>query len=160
MKEFDITLHVDELQPADLSAGERELIERAVAATLSANAKYSNFRVGAAVRLADGRIIIGANQENASFPLSLCAERTAIFAAQANFPEQPIVAIAICARNADGLTREPVPPCGSCRQVMTEMEDRYKNRMEVLLYGTEKILRLSSAADLLPLCFVDANMHG
>ncbi|MCD8282132.1 MAG: cytidine deaminase [Prevotella sp.] len=160
MKEFDITLHVEQPLLSELTADERELIDNAVRATKNANAKYSGFCVGAAIRLADGRIVIGANQENASFPLSLCAERTAIFAAQAASPEQSVTTIAICARNAEGLLREPVTPCGSCRQVMVEMEDRYSNRLKVLLYGTEKIYRLSSARDLLPLCFVDANMHG
>ncbi len=159
MKAFTIELHAEELQLRDLDSGERELVDKAVAATGNANARYSRFRVGAAIRLSDGRIITGANQENASFPLSLCAERTAIFAAQAAYPELSIDAIAICARNDDGLLREPVPPCGSCRQVMVEMEDRYKNRMEVLLCGTEKIYRLRSAQDLLPLCFFDSNMR-
>ncbi len=159
MKEFTIELKAEELQPIDLAPAERELIDRALEATENANAKYSKFRVGAAIRLSDGRIITGANQENASFPLSLCAERTAIFTAQANFPQLPITAIAICARNDNGFLSVPVPPCGSCRQVMVEMEDRYKNKMEVLLYGTEKILRIHSAQDLMPLCFVEANMH-
>ncbi len=159
MKKFKIEANVEELQPEELPADERELAEAAIEAACNANAKYSKFCVGAAIRLGDGRIIKGANQENALFPLSLCAERTAIFAAQANCPELPITHIAICAKNAGGLLRNPVPPCGSCRQVMAEMEDRYHNRMKVILYGSEKVYRLGSAQDLLPLCFADANMN-
>ncbi len=158
MKELKIQVCVQELTIDELPADERELVNNAVAATQNANAKYSHFSVGAAIRLSSGEIIIGANQENASFPLSLCAERTAIFAAQANHPEKAITQIAICAKNADGLVCQPVPPCGSCRQVMVEMEERYGNEMTVLLYGSDKILRLPSAKALLPLCFVEANM--
>lgn len=159
MKELNISVCVEELTLSELPSEQQELVCKAREATNNSNAPYSNFNVGAAIRLGDGRIVIGANQENAAFPLSLCAERTAIFAAQAQFPEQPITQIAITAKNADGFLLEPVSPCGSCRQVMTEMEDRYKNNMVVLLVGAEKIYRLKSAKDLLPLCFVDADMR-
>ncbi len=159
MKELNISVCVEELTLSELPADQQELVGKAREATSHSNAPYSNFNVGAAIRLGDGRIVIGANQENAAFPLSLCAERTAIFAAQAQFPEQPITQIAITAKNADGFLSSPVSPCGSCRQVMTEMEDRYKNSMVVLLVGAEKIYRLKSAKDLLPLCFVDADMR-
>ena len=128
-------------------------------ATQNSYAKYSRFYVGAALRLQDGRIVKGANQENAAFPSGLCAERTAIFAAQANDPEQPIVALAIAARNDHGFTREPVTPCGSCRQVMLEIEDRYQSPVKILLYGTRGIYVLKSTKDLMPLCFVDENMR-
>lgn len=159
MKELNINVCVEELTLSELPAEQQELVCKAREATNNSNAPYSNFNVGAAIRLGDGRIVIGANQENAAFPLSLCAERTAIFAAQAQFPKQPITQIAITAKNADGFLLEPVSPCGSCRQVMTEMEDRYKINMVVLLVGAEKIYRLKSAKDLLPLCFVDADMR-
>ena len=128
-------------------------------ATQNSYAKYSRFYVGAALRLQDGRIVKGANQENAAFPSGLCAERTAIFAAQANDPEQPIIALAIAARNDHGFTQEPVTPCGSCRQVMLEIEDRYQSPVKILLYGTRGIYVLKSTKDLMPLCFVDENMR-
>ncbi len=159
MKKNTVEIVYDELTFDELPADQRELVDRAMAATDNSNAKYSGFHVGAAIRLADGRVIIGANQENAAFSLCICAERSAIFAAQANYPDQSINAIAIAARNADGFVPSPVTPCGSCRQVMVEMEDRYKNNMTVLLCGKDKVFRLKSAKDLLPLGFVDDNMR-
>ncbi len=158
MKDFNIEVHVEELRLDELPHDEQELVSTAIDATRRSNAKYSHFCVGAALRLANGMIIEGANQENASFPLSMCAERTAIFTAQVNYPDQPITHLAIAARNAEGLSSAPIPPCGACRQVMVEMEDRYKNNMVVLLCGKETIYRLRSAQDLLPLCFLSSNM--
>lgn len=159
MTEKKIEINVEELSLEELPLDQKELVKAAYDATSNSYAKYSQFNVGAAIRLGDGRIIKGANQENAAFPVCICAERTAIFAAQANYPEQPITQIAITAKNENGFMQEPVSPCGPCRQVMIEMEDRYKNNMTVLLCGTSKIYRLSSAKDLLPLCFVDADMR-
>ena len=100
----------------------------------------------------------GANQENAAFPSSLCAERTALFAAQANYPDQPVSTLAIVARNANGLLDEPVSPCGACRQVILGVEDRYKQPIRVLLYGKKGVYSLQSAKDLLPFSFVDDSM--
>lgn len=160
MKEHKIEITVEELSADELPAEELQLVSAAIQATDSSNAKYSHFNVGAAVRLANGVIIKGANQENASYGLTICAERTAIFAAQVSYPEQPITAIAICAKTCASESREPVSPCGSCRQVMTEMEDRYGNEMTVLLYSTSKVYRLKSARQLLPLGFADDDMKG
>lgn len=154
-----IEIGFEELDFSELPQEQMELVDRAMKATDNSNARYSQFNVGAAIRLADGQIVIGANQENAAFPLCLCAERTAIFAAQANHPDQAITQIAICARTKDGFTPSPVSPCGSCRQVMTEMEDRYGNAMTVLLCSRNKVYRLNTARDLLPLGFVDADMR-
>ncbi len=159
MKEKKIVVNVEELTLDELSHEEQELVLRAREATQASNAKYSNFCVGAALRLKNGRIIVGANQENASFPLSMCAERTAIFTAQVNYPTEPIVCIALCARNVEGFTPHPVSPCGACRQVMIEVEQRYSSKMTVIMSGTEKTYRLSSAQDLLPLCFVEEDMR-
>ena len=113
---------------------------------------------GAAIRLADGREMIGANQENAAFPVGLCAERSAIYAAQSQFPDQPIVAIAIAAKNAQGFMNDPISPCGSCRQVMIEMEQRYKRTIKIYLYGTKGTYVINSIKDLMPLSFVDESM--
>lgn len=115
--------------------------------------------MGAALLLENGEIMIGANQENAAFPSGLCAERTAIFAAQANHPELKITTLAIAARNENGLLKSPITPCGACRQVILEIEDRYKSPVRILLYGTEGVYIIKSVKDLLPLCFVDENMH-
>ncbi len=158
MKKVDIVVNVEELSFDELSKEEQELVEMARQATRESNAKFSNFCVGAALRLKNGKTIIGANQENASFPLSMCAERTAIFTAQVNYPEQPIECMALCARNVDGFMARPVSPCGACRQVMIEVERRYGEDMRIILSGTETTYRLKSARDLLPLCFVEDDM--
>lgn len=159
MQQYEIKFHYQHLQLDELSEDERHLVQTAIKATDNSYANYSHFRVGAALLLGDGSVVIGANQENAVFPLGLCAERTAIFAAQAQRPDQPILKLAIAARNADGLTRVPVSPCGSCRQVILEMEERYHQPIRILLYGTEGILAIDSVRDLLPLCFVDESMR-
>ena len=138
---------------------DRQLVEKAIGATQNSYAPYSNFHVGACLRLADGREVIGANQENAAFPSGLCAERSAVFAAQSMFPEEAITALAIAARNENGLTAQPVSPCGACRQVILEMEDRYKQDVRILLYGTEGVYVIPSVKSLLPLHFVDSNMR-
>ena len=158
MKEFDITIHVRCYTKEELSVEDSTLVDKAIAATQNSYANYSHFYVGAALRLADGRIFIGANQENAAFPSGLCAERTAIFAAQANAPEQPILTLAIVARNDHGLTSRPISPCGACRQVILEIEDRYQQPVRILLYGTDGIYEVQSVKDLLPFSFVDSCM--
>lgn len=158
MKEQKIEIKMQFAQFDELSADDRNLVGRAIEATKNSYANYSHFHVGAAVRLANGHIIIGANQENAAFPSGLCAERTAIFAAQANYPDQPIEALAIAASNDKGFQSKPVSPCGSCRQVILEIEDRYKKPVRILLYGTSGVYIINSIKDLLPLCFVDADM--
>lgn len=159
MKDIKLEINIQYCQVDELSGEDQELVKEAKEATRNSYAKYSHFCVGAAIRLQNGRIIKGANQENAAFPSSLCAERTAVFAAQANYPEQPITALAIAAKNEYGFTREPVTPCGSCRQVMLEIEDRYQQAVKIMLYGTNGVYVLKSVKDLMPLCFVDENMH-
>ena len=146
-------------QFGELTEEDQQLVTEAIAATRNSYTPYSHFNVGSALRLADGSIIIGANQENAAFPDGLCAERTAIFAAQAQHPEHHITAIAIAAKNVNGLMSEPITPCGSCRQVLLEIEDRYKQPVRILLYGTRGIYAIQSIKDLMPLSFVDENMH-
>lgn len=160
MKTIDIHIKIRFCQLDELSAEDQKLVQAAIKATDNSYSPYSNFRVGAAIRLADGSIVLGANQENAAFPSGLCAERTAIFAAQAQRPDQAILCLAIAARSAEGLLSEPVTPCGSCRQVMTEIEDRYKRPMRVLLYGTNGVYVMDSVKDLMPLSFVSENLHG
>lgn len=158
MKAIDIHIQMQFCALSELSDEDRRLVQTAIEATNNSYAPYSQFNVGAALRLADGTEVIGANQENAAFPSGLCAERSAIFAAQSQRPDQPIVALAIAAKNANGLLKEPVTPCGACRQVILEMEDRYQRPVRILLYGTEGVYVINSVKDLMPLSFVDANM--
>ncbi len=159
MEQIDINISIQSYQLDELSPQDQELVQSAIRATNNAYANYSRFYVGAALRLENGKIVIGANQENAAFPSGLCAERTAVFAAQANCPDSPIETLAIAGRNEKGVLPNPITPCGACRQVILEIEDRYKKPIIILLYGTQKIYCVRSVKDLLPLSFVDDNMR-
>jgi cytidine deaminase len=106
--------------------------------------------------LENGKTVIGCNQENAAFPAGLCAERTAIFAAGAQYPDVPVTMLAIAARNSKGeLTDEPISPCGTCRQVMIETETRFKHPIRILLYGKKCIYVLEGIKQLMPLSFTE-----
>lgn len=138
----------------ELTDTERHLVEAAIEATSRSYAPYSHFCVGAAVQLSNGTVIIGCNQENAAYPSGLCAERTALFAAGAQYPDQPIEMLAIAARNPEGeLTEEPTGPCGSCRQVIIESETRSRRKMRILLYGRRHTYVLDGISTLMPLSF-------
>jgi len=159
MKRLTLEINIDKYELDELTTSDQELVNAAKGATYNAYANYSRFYVGAAIRLGNGNIVIGANQENAAFPSGLCAERSAIFAAQSTLPDQPIVTLAVAARNVNGFLKEPITPCGACRQVVLEMEDRYKRPVRILLYGTNGVYCVNSVKDLLPLSFVDENMR-
>ena len=159
MEEIHLDIKIEQYAMEELSDSEQELVRSAIKATHNAYANYSRFYVGAALRLANGQIVIGANQENAAFPSGLCAERSAIFAAQSQQPEQPITTLAIAASNDEGLLKDLITPCGACRQVILEMEDRYKRPIRILLFGARAVYAVNSVKDLLPLSFVDANMR-
>jgi cytidine deaminase len=143
-------------QMSELTDNERQLVEQAIKSTEHSYAPFSHFHVGAALLLANGNIVVGCNQENAVFPAGICAERSAIHSAGAQFPDQPIVMLAIAARNATGqLTAEPVSPCGICRQAIVETETRYKRPIRILLYGQKEIYVADGIKELLPLAFRD-----
>lgn len=158
MKKINISIDIELKQKEELSAEEQILVVKAIEATTRSYSVYSHFAVGAALMLENGDIVLGANQENAAFPSGLCAERTAIFAAQVNNPDQPLKTIAIAARNENGLLKKPITPCGGCRQVMLEIEDRYKKPVKILLYGTEGIYVVNSVKDIMPLSFVSDDL--
>lgn len=137
-----------------MSAEDQELARAAVDAMKGSYAPHSQFHVGAAVRLKDGQIIKGANQENAAYPSGLCAERTAMFAANANNPGVPQTSIAITSAYADGTVPEhPATPCGACRQVMAEYQKVGKEPMSVILIGAKEILKFDKVDDILPFIF-------
>ena len=138
---------------ANLPDADIKLVLAAREASLKAYAPYSGFHVGAAVLLENGEIIKGNNQENADFTDGLCAERVALFFAHASFPEVAVKAIAVTARNHNGLVAGPSQPCGSCRQVLVETETRYKQKIRLILDGAEKIMVLDGADSLLPFAF-------
>lgn len=155
MEKVEVFSDIKLCQMDELTELDRQLVEQAISATDNSYSPYSKFRVGAAVRLADGRTVKGANQENAAFSVTICAERSAIFAAQANYPEQAIVSIAIAARNDDGFTEQPVSPCGSCRQAMVEIEQKHSQPIHILLYGRKGVYVMDSIRNLMPLSFVE-----
>ncbi len=154
MKELELKSTILSCQMNELSDVERHLIEVAIEATSRSYAPYSKFHVGAAVLLEDGAIVIGCNQENAAYPSGICAERTALFAAGAQYPDTPVKTLAIAARGTDGeLLEEPVSPCGSCRQVIIESETRANHPIRILLYGQKCIYAIDGIKHLMPLSF-------
>ena len=154
MKELELKSIIRVCQMDELMPHERQLVEQAIAATECSYAPYSHFRVGAAVRLSNGEVIRGCNQENAAYPVSLCAERTALFAAGAQYPDTPVEMLAIAARSPKGdLQAEPVTPCGSCRQAIIETETRFQHPVRLLLYGTKYVYVIDGIAPLMPLSF-------
>ena len=154
MKELELKSVIQSCQMDELSAEEQHLVNLAIEATNRSYAPYSNFHVGAAVRLENGEEIIGCNQENAAYPSGLCAERTALFSAGAQYPDVPVEMLAIAARGTDGeLLSEPVSPCGSCRQVIIESETRAGHPIRILLYGRKCVYVIDGIGKLMPLMF-------
>jgi cytidine deaminase len=137
-----------------LNQKDRTLLEKAIESREQAYAPYSHFRVGAAVLLEDDFVVAGNNQENAVYPSGLCAERVAVFAANANHPGKKIKAIAISCRNTKRQTAIPFTSCGSCRQVMLEYEVKQEQPIRVLFYGEEgEVWEVPNTKVLLPLYF-------
>lgn len=159
MKQRAYTVRLYEYdQLEELSKEQVLLVNSAVTAAKGAYAPYSEYHVGAAVRLANGEIVIGSNQENAAYPSGLCAERVAIYYAGARHPDVPVESIAIAAIRNGIVQEEPVAPCGACRQVLYEKESQGEASMELILYGSKKIQILSKVTDLLPLPFKLADL--
>ena len=152
MKEIKLETKIRIYSLAELPEEESRLMEAAIKATGQSYAPYSKFHVGAAALLEDGTIVTGSNQENAAYPSGLCAERVALFHAGHQYPDMPVVALAIAAAT-NGRQVESISPCGACRQVLLEAEQRYGKPMKVLLCGTKEVVVAESAESLLPLCF-------
>ncbi len=155
MKEIEITsvLQVydsfNEL-PDDI----QQLMQQSKLIRDKAYAPYSEFLVGAALLLKNGEVVLGNNQENACYPSGLCAERTAIYYAGANFPDVPILKMALSAKSLKYQLLIPTPPCGACRQAIAEYESKQKESIEIYFMGeTGKIVRSNSLVNLLPLTF-------
>ncbi len=134
----------------------QELCHAAEVAMQDAYAVYSNYQVGSAVLMSNGQIIKGANQENAVYPLGLCAERVAIFSANTQVPAEQIVAIAICTKKTIEDSEMPAFPCGSCRQVLVEQEKRFGLTIPVYVMNTDhKVFMVDSIREILPFSFDD-----
>lgn len=131
----------------------KKLIEEAKLAAKNAYAPYSGFHVGAAILLRNGTIIRGSNQENAAYPSGLCAERVAMYSANATYPDIAVEMIAIAASNKGVFTHQPCCPCGSCRQSILEVENRFDFAIKIIMYGADRIYEVESIKTLLPLSF-------
>ena len=162
MKNLEIKTLIKECSIDELNELDRRLIETAKEATRRAYAPFSNYKVGAAILLDNGKIVEGSNQENAAYPSGLCAERTAAFYASSANPGVAFKKLAVAAWMnpgsdkdwEEGFQKLPVSPCGGCRQALIEYEHLYGD-IEVMLYGKEKIYILPSIKSLLPLAFTD-----
>lgn len=155
MKEIKIETTLYIYQSLDALPKEAILLMRkAFEARENAYAPYSNFNVGAALLLDNGEIITGNNQENASYPSGLCAERTAIYYAGSQYPKAKIIRMAISAGSKNNKTTKPIPPCGACRQAIAEYEIKQDTPIEIYFMGeTGKVAKSNSLANLLPLGF-------
>jgi cytidine deaminase len=139
---------------SELSLDIQDLMQSAVEARNNAYAPYSKFNVGAAILLNNKEVIIGSNQENASYPSGLCAERTAIYYAGAKYPNARILKMALSASSLNQVTDTPIPPCGACRQAIAEYEIKQEQPIEIYFMGAKgKVAKSHSLANLLPVGF-------
>lgn len=155
MLKKEIHISVEEFNGIhELSAEDRHLMELAESSLNDAYAAYSHYRVGAALRLSNGKVFTGNNQENAAYPSGLCAERVAMFYAKSQYPDERIQAVAIAARADDFMIKDAVAPCGSCRQVMAEYQNQQKEPIRVIMKGEKgPVVAVGSVEALLPLMF-------
>jgi len=146
-----IDVYTDE---KELSAEDQQLMKRAKKALKDSYSPYSNFKVGAAILLANGKTVVGANQEHAAYSVCICAERTALSSASSRYPGVPVLAIAVTAKAQEKKTDEPVSPCGTCRQYISEVENRYQENIRIIMQGVKgPVYVVSSIKSLLPLSF-------
>ncbi|MCB0805700.1 MAG: cytidine deaminase [Bacteroidales bacterium] len=155
MREINLPISYFEYDhPEELSNEDQELLQKAEQIASNAYAPYSGFFVGSAVLLENGEIYAGSNQENVAFPSGLCAERVALFYATSRYPDIPVKSIAITAKSGEFVVKDPVTPCGACRQVMAEIEIRFDNPIRLILKGaTNKVLVVKGINNMLPLMF-------
>ncbi|MGB5462796.1 MAG: cytidine deaminase [Aureibaculum sp.] len=147
--EYTLFEKMEELSPQD-----QELMKLAIQTRKTAYSPYSKFSVGTSILLDNGSVVIGSNQENAAYPSGLCAERVAIFSANAQYPKNTILKLAISASSSRKKVKEPVAPCGACRQSIAEYEVKQNSPIEIFFMGeTGSIIKVNSLKDLLPLGF-------
>lgn len=160
MTEKEVRFTIQIFANAEELAGEdAALLAEATAAIPHAYAPYSNFRVGAAVRLANGKIVTGTNQENAAYPVCLCAEGTALSAASSLYPSIAIQKIAVTVKSGQQVVNHPVAPCGVCRQRLLEYENRFNQPIEIIMAGESgEIHKVKTVKDLLPLHFSSSDL--
>jgi cytidine deaminase len=138
---------------------DRDLINKARSVAFNAYAPYSGFKVGAVALMDNGTIISGTNQENASYPIGLCAERVLLAAVSSIAMEQKILTMAISYQTNLVKSDKPVAPCGICRQSLVEFENRFNTPLRLLLSGSAgEVFEISSVSDLLPFSFKSENL--
>ena len=143
----------------ELNKSDEKLLEQARNITKTAYAPYSNFNVGAAALLIDGTVVTGTNQENASYPVGICAERVLLSAVASQFNNAGIVTMAISYLNLNGDSKRPISPCGICRQSLAEYEERTHQFIRIILSGLEgEVYIIEKARHLLPLSFTAVDM--
>lgn len=160
MKKLNLDAKITVCCYEELSPEEKILIDRAKEASNHSYAPYSHFQVGAAALLNNGEIVQGNNQENAAYPSGLCAERVTLFFANANFPDIPVKMLALAAQTNGAYTDGQVAPCGACRQVILETENRFDQPIRILMYGKDDIYIADSIKTLLPLHFDKSSLEG
>jgi cytidine deaminase len=154
MEEFKLTIKGISLTRSELNDADSELLKQAEEAAKNAYAPYSQFYVGAALRLASSEIIIGTNQENVAYPSGLCAERVAIFSASTNHPNERVESMAITVNTTRSAIIEPLSPCGACRQVIMEYQNKQQSPIRLILGSqSDKVWIFENAAALLPFGF-------
>ena len=154
MGEFSITIKGLSVLRSELSGSDLQLLENAEEVSKNAYAPYSQFFVGAALRLDNGTIVLGTNQENVAYPSGLCAERVALFSASTNCPNMPVSAMAITVSTAKSFITVPLSPCGNCRQVIMEYQHKQKQPIRLILGGQGDIVWIfDDASALLPFGF-------
>lgn len=160
MRKIQIDINIEEYSNGEkLPEIDEVMIGHAMQAIETSYAPYSQFHVGAAILLDDGKIIKGSNQENAAYPSGLCAERVAIFQAKSTYPDSTIQAIAIAAQADHFETESPVTPCGACRQVIAEMQSRQSSRIRIIMRGQKGgTLITDGIENLLPLMFKEEKL--
>lgn len=137
----------------EMTPGDQALVAAALEAQKGSYSPYSDFQVGAALLLANGVVVKGANQENIAYPSGLCAERSAMFWAGANYPDVPMETLAVAGSDHGVLCESPASPCGACRQVMAEYQKKYQHPIRIILVGSKRIRKFSCVEDLLPFIF-------
>ena len=154
MKEITLKINYTEYDSVkEMSKEDQELVKAALEAQKGSYSPYSKFQVGAALRLVDGTIVKGANQENAAYPSGLCAERTAMFWASANYPDVAFDTLAIAGADHGVLCESPASPCGACRQVMAEYQKKYGRPLKTIWVGSKRIRKFENVDDILPFIF-------
>ncbi|MCU0367578.1 MAG: cytidine deaminase [Cyclobacteriaceae bacterium] len=154
MKNIQTFKHLD-----DLDTESKYLVHKAKDAAHIAYAPYSKFHVGAAVILDDGTLVTGSNQENSSYPLSMCAERVVLYTVATQYPARKIMKMAVVAHRKNHKELVPATSCGACRQVMSEFEERQEQAFEVVMHSaSDEWLKCTSAQDMLPYAFKRNNL--